>query len=297
MPDVGKSRHTSCRDVPHRAAARLVNRGTSLARIVIMPPLRSLIVGAVLALATSPGPSSTPQFVKVRHPPGTLHGFLVLRSPDGATIGDGDLLQTVANGHTTTRTVFRFHDGSIDDETAVYSTREVFRLTTFRQIQRGPMFEHPLTMDVDVASGKVVVHREDKDGGGKVDSRTMTLPPDLSNGLMITLLENVDAKDLPLTIPLLAATPDPRLVKLVVTNAGSTSFSTGRIKRPAIDYLIKTEIGGVAGLVAPIVGKQPPDAHVWILTGDVPAFIRSDAPLTGSGPVVRTELAVPDGPH
>ncbi len=224
-----------------------------------------------------------------------LHGFLVLKSPDGATIGDGDLLQTTANGRVTTRTIFRFHDGSIDDESATYSTRDVFRLITFHQIQRGPMFEHPLTMDADVANGKVEIHREDKDG--KDESKAMALPPDLSNGLLITMLENVDAKQLPLTVPLLAATPDPRLVKLTITNAGEASISTGRIKRTAIDYLIKTEIGGLAGVVAPIVGKQPPDAHVWILTGEVPAFIRSDAPLTGSGPVVRTELAVPVWPR
>lgn len=262
-----------------------------------MPLLRSLIVGAVFALATSPGPSSTPQFVKARHQPGMLHGFLVLRSPDGATIGDGDLLQTVTNGRATTRTIFRFHDGSIDDETATYSARDAFKLITFRQIQRGPMFAHPLTMDADVAGGKVVVHREDEKGGGSPESKTMALPPDLGNGMLITLLENVDATDLPLTVPLLAATPDPRLVKLVITNAGPASFTTGRIKRPAIDYLIKTEIGGFAGLVAPMLGKQPPDAHVWILTGEVPAFIRSDAPLTATGPVVRTELTAPEGPR
>ena len=32
------------------------------------------------------------------------------------------------------------------------------------------------------------------------------------------------------------------------------------------------ELGGIAGIVAPIIGKQPPDLHVWILGGDAPAF-------------------------
>jgi len=32
----------------------------------------------------------------------------------------------------------------------------------------------------------------------------------------------------------------------------------------------KVKIGGVAGLVAPLLGKQPPDTHVWVLTGNAP---------------------------
>jgi hypothetical protein len=42
---------------------------------------------------------------------------------------------------------------------------------------------------------------------------------------------------------------------------------------------VKVKIGGIAGLVAPLLGKQPPDTHVWVLTGDAPAFVKLEGPL------------------
>jgi len=258
-----------------------------------MKVLRVSTVAAIMAVAGSIGLLSAPQAVQVRHRPGTLHGFLALRSMDGAAIGDGDLIQTAAGDRITARTTFRFHDGSLNDETAVFSVRGTYRLITYRLVQRGPMFEHPLTLDVDMSTGKVVVHSQD-DGKEKVEEKPMKLPADLGNGLLIPLLQDVDAKQLPFTVPLLVATPGLRLVKLVVTNAGSVEFQTGRIKRTATDYLVKTDIGGIAGVVAPIVGKQPPDAHVWILSSDAPLFIKSEAPLFAGGPLIRVELSSPN---
>ncbi len=260
----------------------------------------SLVLCALGTVAWSAAP--TPQDARVRHTPGTLHGLLALRSIDGANIGDGDLVQTVAADHLTTRTTFHFHDGSLNDETAVFSARGSYRLLRYRLVQSGAMFEHPLTLDLDMATGKVVVHSQDPaadkpEKKDKVEEKTMKLPADLGNGLLITLLQDLDPKQLPLSVPLLVATPDLRVVKLVVTNAGSAPFATGRIKRTATDYLVKTEIGGIAGVVAPIVGKQPPDAHVWILGGDAPLFIKSEAPLVAGGPLIRTELASPTWPR
>jgi hypothetical protein len=60
--------------------------------------------------------------------------------------------------------------------------------------------------------------------------------------------------------------------------------------------VIKVEIGGVAGLVAPLLGKDPPDSHVWILEGEAPAFLRSEATLFMGGPLVRTDLTSPAWP-
>ena len=263
-----------------------------------MPSLRSLVAIVLLALALSSTSSTpAPRFVKVRHPPGSLHGFLLIRGLDGATVGDGDLVQTISGDRVTGRTTFRLHDGSVNDETAVYSIRGSFHLLSYRLVQRGPAYEHPLTLEIDMATGKVAVHTQDDLGAAKVDEQTMKLPPDLANGLMITLLENVTPDDLPLDVPMIVATPGVRLVKLVVTNAGPAPFATGRTKRSAIDYLVKTEIGGVAGLIAPLVGKSPPDVHVWILPGDAPAFVKSEAPLTAGTPVLRTELVSPEWPR
>ena len=56
---------------------------------------------------------------------------------------------------------------------------------------------------------------------------------------------------------------------------------------------MKIEIGGLAGLVAPLFGKQPEDSHVWILGGEAPAFVKFEGPLAFGTPPWRIELASP----
>jgi len=56
------------------------------------------------------------------------------------------------------------------------------------------------------------------------------------------------------------------------------------------------KIGGVAGVVAPLVGKQPPETHVWILEGEAPAFLKFEGPLYEGGPIWRIELTNPTWP-
>jgi hypothetical protein len=65
--------------------------------------------------------------VAVRHAEGIVHGFLALRTLDGETIADGDLIQLARGTRVTTRLTFHFKDGSLHDETAVYSQRQQFR--------------------------------------------------------------------------------------------------------------------------------------------------------------------------
>jgi hypothetical protein len=40
-----------------------------------------------------------------------------------------------------------------------------------------------------------------------------------------------------------------------------------------------------------MVGKQPPDTHIWMLGGVAPAFIKSEGPLEDGGAIWRIELA------
>jgi hypothetical protein len=94
-------------------------------------------------------------------------------------------------------------------------------------------------------------------------------------------------------VSLIVATPKPRLVKLAIQTAGREPFSTGASRRSATHYVLKVEIGGVSGLLAPLLGKQPPDSHVWILGGEAPAFVKSEQPLYAGGPLWRIELVSP----
>jgi hypothetical protein len=71
------------------------------------------------------------------------------------------------------------------------------------------------------------------------------------------------------------------------------SFAINGSTRKAIHYVVKIELGGLTGLVAPIIGKEPPDSHVWILDGEAPAFLKSELPLYQDGPIWRIELTSP----
>ena len=95
---------------------------------------------------------------------------------------------------------------------------------------------------------------------------------------------------------MVVATPKPRIVKLAVRSPGKDSFYLAGAPREAQHYVIKVEIGGVAGLVAPLLGKQPPDAHIWILGGEAPTFVKSESLAFLGGPLWRTELVAPVWP-
>jgi len=231
--------------------------------------------------------------VKVRHSEGMAHGFLVLQSLGGETLADGDLIQTSRGDRVTSRLVFRFRDGSVHDETAVFTQAGSFRLVKDHLIQKGPSFPLSLDITIDSASGRVDVRSREKDGTEKVFSEQLELPPDISNGLIFTLLKNIPPSTERRELPMVASTPRPRLVKLVVTSAGDDALSIGGSTRKATHFIIKVDVGGIAGLVAPLIGKQPPDTHVWILPGEAPAFVRSEGPLAIDAPIWRIELVSP----
>jgi hypothetical protein len=233
--------------------------------------------------------------VAVRHAEGLVHGFLVLRTMDGATLADGDLIQTSRGDQVTSRLVFRFKDGSIHDETAIFSQRRSFELISDHLTQHGPSFPQPLEVRVTRATGQVTV-RYTEAGTQKVADERLELPSDLANGLIPIVLKNLASSPSPFRVSMVAATPKPRLVKLAVTNVGEEQFAIAGSARKATHYVVKVEIGGLAGLLAPLLGRQPPDSHVWILGGEAPAFVKSEGPLFFGGPVWRIELTSPVWP-
>ena len=234
--------------------------------------------------------------VPVRHVEGIVHGFLALRTLDGTLIANGDLIQLARGNRVTVRLVFRFKDGSLRDETAVFTQRGTFRLLTDHLIQKGPSFPQPLDLSIDCARGDATVRYTDDHGKEKVATEHKTLPPDLANGMTLTLLKNFRAGAPPPALSMIVPTPKPRLVTLKISSAGEEPFTTGSAGRQALHYVVKIELGGVAGLVAPIIGKQPPDTHVWIFGGEAPAFVKSEGPMFEGGPIWRIELVSPAWP-
>jgi hypothetical protein len=96
---------------------------------------------------------------------------------------------------------------------------------------------------------------------------------------------------------MVVAGPKPRLVKVVLNAQGTEPFSLGGFNREAVHYVAKIDLGGVAGVVAPMVGKQPPDSQIWILGGEPPVVLKSEALSYMGGPIWRTELASPGWPQ
>jgi hypothetical protein len=240
--------------------------------------------------------ASAAETVAVRYTEGTLRGFLVVRSLDDKVLADGEVTQTVKGDRVTARVLFRFKDGSTHEETTVYSQRGQFQLISDRLVQKGPSFPQPLEMTVD-AGGQVTVHYRDDKGATKTDTDNFAATPDLANGLVSKLLANGGPGAMPRSLSLMAATPTPRMVKLQISAAGMDRFTVAGSPREAMHYVLKVEIGGVAGVLAPIVGKQPPDSHVWIAQGEVPVFVRAEQPFYAGGPVWRIEQASPTWPR
>jgi hypothetical protein len=241
-------------------------------------------------------PAAQADPVPVRYTRGTLHGLLQMRSEDGTIVAAGDLVQVAHGSQVTAQLTFHFKDGSIDDETTVYSQRHNFQLISDHRIQKGPTFPHPMDLFVDCRTGKVTVHSTGKDGKDEVKTSSPKLQPDLSNGLVSTLIENLRPDSEETKVSLLAATPDVRLVTLSIMSHGEESFSLAGASRKAIRYEIKIELGGVAGVIAPMIGKQPPNIQVWVVGGQAPTFVREQGPIYPDGPVYTIELASPTWP-
>jgi len=235
--------------------------------------------------------------VPARHKQGSIHGFLLLKSAEGKVIAVGDQINVAHGGQVHSRLVFHFRDGSIDDETTVFRQGKVIQLVSDHHIQRGPSFPEPLDVTVNVAAKQVTWH-EIKDGKDEVKIEQMDIPPDLANGLMSFILENFPEKATEMKVSYIAGGSKPRLVKLAIKRGDDDRFRIGGTSRRAGVFNIHIELGGVAGVVAPVIGKQPSDIKVWVMDGEVPTFLRLEGALYQKGPIwtmVLTSPVWPDG--
>src|SRR5438445_9761849 len=93
-----------------------------------------------MALLYALQPYAQAESIPVHHMEGTVHGFLALRSKEGRVLAMGDLFQVVHGDRVTSRLLCRFKDGSVDDETAVFSQHGNFQVITDHHVQKGPHF-------------------------------------------------------------------------------------------------------------------------------------------------------------
>jgi hypothetical protein len=131
---------------------------------------RSKLLATLVACAAFMEPkASVADRVPVRHTEGLMHGFLVVRTLEGKTIADGQMTQDARGDRVTAHLILRFKDGSIYEDTTIYSQRGTFRLLSDHLIQRGPSFKQPVDTLIDASTGQVKVRYTEEKGKEKDD--------------------------------------------------------------------------------------------------------------------------------
>ena len=92
----------------------------------------------VLILGTTVIPLAAAAPVPVRFSEAAAHGFLVMRTVDGALIAEGELFEVARDGKVEKRTVFHFKDGSVFEEKVVFTQQRVYAMQSYSLVQRGP---------------------------------------------------------------------------------------------------------------------------------------------------------------
>src|SRR5213596_4220814 len=273
MGDARRARHALCIEL-QRSGARFTLIPILLACVAILQP------NALFA-----------EMIPVRHTEGLIHGFLLVLTFKGKALADGQMTQDAHGDHVSNHLIFRFKDGSIYEDTTVFSQRGTFRLLSDHLIRRGPSFKQPTDTSIDASTGDVKVRYTEAKGKEKVIAQRMELPPDVSNGLLLTLMKDIKPGVPRTTVSMVATTPKPRLVKLAILPQGEEPFTIGRFRHKAMHFVVKVEIGGLTGFLARLMGKQPADTHVWVPGGEAPAFVKAEGPLYVGGPIWRIQLA------
>jgi len=116
------------------------------------------------------------------------------------------------------------------------------------------------------------------------------MPSNLANGLTLLLLKNMPRGER-VTAQLVAFMPKPRLLRMTLQQEGEDRVVFAGDPKQAARYLVDLEIGGVTGVVASVIGKNPPDLRYWLALGDLPAFVRFEGSMFLNGPVWRVEMA------
>src|ERR1700721_923164 len=249
---------------------------------------RSFFVAVFVVMTFGTAASAEP--ISVRHIQRPMHRFMVARSEAGKIIASGEFSQVVQGDEVTMRLTYHFVDGSIDDDATTYRQQGTFRLVRNHHIQKGPFFKKPVDFTVEAATGIATSRTADKNGKIHLESHHIDLPDDLANGFVGTLLLNVPQNTTPFRVGILAPVNGGRLIRILISPEGEQPFHTTGQTLKATGFRLHPELGGIVGVIAPLIGLQPKDVMVWVLEGEEPAVVRIVGQLGGYGPVVSSEL-------
>lgn len=168
-------------------------------------------------------------------------------------------------------------------------------MQSYHLVQRGLVFAEDTEILLERTGKYRVKTKTRKDGREKVLDGTLGLPPDVYNGMILTVAKNLP-KGAGETVHIVAFTPMPRLIQLELAPQGEHKVLIGERAKTAIHYVFKPRLGIWLKLFSTLLGRVPPDYHAWFLTDEVPAFARFEGPLYPTGPVWRIELTSPRWP-
>ena len=251
--------------------------------------IRRTTASCILLLSALTAPTIA-EPVPAHYIQGSVHGFLSIHSEDGAVIGYGESIQSASGDKVTIRTTLHFHDGSLDDETATFTQHRVVAFVSDHHIQRGPFFKTAIDSTVE-ANGQISITTTGEDGKAKQETGHINLPRDVANGIVAPILYNLSYTKAGAIVGMVLPIGKGRLIKLHITPDRTESFTAiPGATRTAIVFRVKLDLGGLAGAIAPMIGKQPADAMIWVLGGTAPVVVREDAQRSEGGPSVSIRL-------
>jgi hypothetical protein len=252
---------------------------------------KGMVLGLVVSLLLlAASARATP--VAMRYPEGPAHGFLSLTEvASGKEIAKGELLQRLQGRVVASQLIIRFEDGSLYDETMTFSQRPVFRVLTYRLVQRGPSFAESSDVRFD-SSGAYEARVQKANEPEKHDAGRTDIPDDVMNGLSSVVAKNLSPHG-SATMHMMSFQPSPVVLEVSITPNSTDRYWIGRAEGTATRYVVAPRVPGVKGALASVLGKQPEPVDFWIANGKAPILVRFEGALYLDGPTWRIGLIGP----
>ena len=156
----------------------------------------------------------------------------------------------------------------------------MFALQEYTLEQRGPSFPSAVALSLDRKSGAYHVQSLETERPTLLSSGRLHLPPDVCNGMVLTLLRNLPSGG-DETVHFVAFTPEPKVVTLRLLPVNTATIRIGDMAKQVTQYVLEPKLGRLTPLFGKLLGALPQEFNyrVWLLTDDVPALAVFEGPL------------------
>lgn len=231
--------------------------------------------------------------VDVQLKEGVTQGYIKVSVPAGETIAEGEVSQVAAGAERVVgRMLLRFHNGSHYDETVIFSQNRTFKLLRYSVEQKGPSFPDAFHFELDGATGAYTITELPHSKERPARTGKLELPPDVYNGMTVTLLKNLPESG-QVSFHMLSIGRTPALFPVVVRAEDVETVKTGERKGEALHYTLRPTVGWFTRSLAWLFSETIPEYNFWLIKHDVPAFARFEGSLYRGGPIWRIEQVSP----